>query len=187
MNYKNPLTQYKLYPDSQFDPAFAEDVDLKFLPNFGVGAYLYDENYYISLSFPKLIKNNFQANRNNYSTLAEMRSVYFYTGFYRRFITLNNLVVKPTLLVKATWNTPVQFDLSLNFLFYDRFWIGAMYRSGDAICAVSQWIFNNNMRIGFAMDVSYTDIFPYQYGTYEFTLGFDIDFYGRTYIRPKFF
>ena len=29
MNYQNPLTKYKLYPDGKYDLAFAEDIDLK--------------------------------------------------------------------------------------------------------------------------------------------------------------
>lgn len=187
MNYKNPLTQYQLYPDNQFDRAFAEDVDLKFLPNFGVGAFLYEEHYYVSLSVPKLIENSFSANINNYSSLAEVRSFYLAGGYVFRFITMNNLIFKPTALIRATWNTPLQFDIAANFLLREKLWLGVMLRSGDAICFVSQWMLDNNLRIGFAMDITYNEIFPYQYGTYEVTLGFDVDFYGRSYIRAKYF
>jgi hypothetical protein len=41
--------------------------------------------------------------------------------------------------------------------------------------------------LGFALDITYNEIFPYQYGTYEITLGFDMDFFGRTYLRAKYF
>ena len=52
-NYKNPLSEYQISPENEYDPYFSEDVDLKFIPNFGVGAFLYEENYYIvSLSKP---------------------------------------------------------------------------------------------------------------------------------------
>ena len=44
VNYKNPLSKYELYPDNLYDRAFEEDVDLKFLPNFGFGAFFYKEN-----------------------------------------------------------------------------------------------------------------------------------------------
>ena len=33
-NYNNPLTKYQLYPDGEYDPAFAQDVDLKFSTQF---------------------------------------------------------------------------------------------------------------------------------------------------------
>lgn len=57
VNYKNPLTEYKLYPDNKYDHAFDEDVDLKFLPNFGVGFFLYQDNFYAGLAIPNLINS----------------------------------------------------------------------------------------------------------------------------------
>ena len=81
MNYKNPLTEYELYPDNQYDPAYAEDVDLKFLPNFGVGAFFYEDDFYMSFSVPKLIENSFSANINNYTSVAEMRTFYLAGGY----------------------------------------------------------------------------------------------------------
>lgn len=187
LNYKNPLSEYQLYPDNEYDQAFAEDVDLKFLPNFGVGAFLYDENYYVGFSVPKMIQNSFKANANNYSTQAEVRTFYLNAGYVFRLITLNNLIFKPTMMVRATWGAPIQFDLAANFMLRERLWLGVMFRSGDAVCFVSQWILSNNMRVGFAMDMTYNEVYPYQYGTYEVTIGYDIDFYGRSYIRSKYF
>ncbi|MDD4755365.1 MAG: type IX secretion system membrane protein PorP/SprF [Prolixibacteraceae bacterium] len=186
-NYKNPLTQYQLYPDNQYDPAFGEDVDLRFFPNFGVGAFLYREDYYISFSVPNMMKNDFKANINNYSSLADIRSFYLAAGYVYRFITLNNLVVKPNMMIRATMNLPLQYDLGINFLLREQLWLGLMFRSANALSFVSQWIFDNNLRLGFAVDITYNEIFPYQYGTYEITLGFDMDFFGRSYIRAKYF
>lgn len=187
MNYKNPLSEYELYPDGEYDEAFAEDVDLKFLPNFGVGAFLYEENYYVSLSVPKFIENSFKANVNNYSTQAEVRTMYLGGGYVFRLTSLNNLIFKPTAMMKATWGAPLQLDVAANIMLRERLWLGVMYRSGDAVCFTSQWFLNNNLRLGFAMDITYTEIYPYQYGTYEITLGYDIDFYGRSYVRAKYF
>lgn len=187
MNYKNPLSEYQLYPDDEYDEAFSEDVDLKFLPNFGVGFFLYQENYYINFSAPKLLENNFKTNINNYSTQAEIRTIYLGGGYVFRLTSSNNLIFKPTMLIKASWNTPIQFDVAANFMLRERLWLGAMYRSGNAICLTTQWFLNNNLRLGFAMDITYTEIYPYQYGTYEFSIGYDIDFYGRSYVRAKYF
>ncbi len=187
INYKNPLTQYQLYPDYQYDRAYGEDVDLKFLPNFGLGGFLYDENYYISLSIPRLLKNDYKANLNNYNIEAEIQTVYLAAGYIFRFITLNYMVFKPTIMVAASRGMPPHYDIAANFLLREKLWLGLMLRSGNALSFVSQWIFDNNLRLGFAMDLTYNEIFPYQYGTYEITLGFDVDFFGRSYIREKYF
>lgn len=186
-NYKNPLTEYALYPDYEFDRAFEEDIDLKFLPNFGVGTFLYSEDYYVGFSVPKMVQNDLKDNYHNYSTQAEIRTFYLNGGYVFRFRTLYNFVFKPTAMVRATWGAPLQYDISANFLVREMLWLGAMYRSGDALCATVTWLVNDNLRIGFAMDLTYNEIWPYQYGTYEFSMGYHMDFFGRSYTRAKYF
>jgi type IX secretion system PorP/SprF family membrane protein len=185
MNYQNPLTRYQLYPDGIFDPAFQEDIDLKFLPNFGVGAFYYSEDFYLSFSIPKLVKNDFVENRNNYSTLAEVRHAYFSTGYV--FHLKPTLKFKPTMMMRAVMGAPVQIDFSANFLINEKLWLGTMVRTGDALCFVAQWIFDNNIRIGYAMDITFTEIYRQQNGTYEITMSYSVDFYGRSYVRAKYF
>ena len=85
VNYKNPLTEYLLYPDNEYDRAFAEDIDLSFLPNIGVGAFLYEDNYYVGLSVPKIVENEFKDNFHNYSTKAEVRTIYLTSGYIFKF------------------------------------------------------------------------------------------------------
>jgi len=185
MNYQNPLTEYKLYPDGLYDPAFGEDVDIKTLPNFGVGTFIYSEKFYISLAFPKLIQNTFKANFENYSSFAEIRSVYLSGGYV--FGMKSFIKFKPTALIRATFGVPVQAELAGNILINEKLWFGLMYRTGSAMCVLAQWAFENNLRIGYAMDFSFSDIYKYQNGTYEVTLSYDIDFYGRSYMRYKYF
>ena len=187
VNYKNPLTEYKLYPDGEYDRAFAEDIDLSFLPNFGMGAFLYEDNYYVGLSIPKLVENDFKDNFQNYSTKAEVRTIYLNGGYVFQFLTGNKLVFKPTMMVRASWGAPIQYDLAANVLIKEKLRLGVMNRSNNAVCVTAQWMFNNHMRVGFAMDVTYNEIFPYQNGTYEFTVGYDVDFFGRSYMRAKYF
>jgi type IX secretion system PorP/SprF family membrane protein len=187
VNYSNPLTEYKLYPDNEYDRAFAEDIDLSFLPNFGFGAFLYEDDYYIGLSIPKLVENDFKENYQNYSSIAEIRTVYLNGGYVFKIYALNKIIFKPTIMIRVGANQPIQYDIAANVMLRDRLWLGVIMRSGNAICATTQWIMSNNLRLGFAMDITYNEIFPYQYGTYEFTIGYDLDFFGRSYVRAKYF
>jgi len=189
VNYKNPLTQYELYPDNKYDQAFDEDVDLKFLPNFGVGFFLYQENFYAGIAVPKLIENDLKENFHNYSTNAEVRTLYLNGGYVMPIDPFNYLVFKPTILVRATWGTPLQADIAANFMIREKLWLGLLWRTGagNAFCVTGNWMFSNNIRVGFAMDVYYTDLYPYQNGTFEFTIGYDMDFFGRSYLRSRYF
>lgn len=187
VNYKNPLTEYLLYPDGEYDRAFAEDIDLSFMPNIGVGAFMYEDHYYIGLSVPKLVENELKDNFHNYSTKAEFRTIYLNGGYVFKFYALNQVIFKPTLMLRATMGMPLEYDIAANFMLREKLWLGVMLRSGNAICFLSQWFMTKNMRLGFAMDITYNEIFTHQYGTYEFTIGYDIDFFGRSYIRAKYF
>jgi type IX secretion system PorP/SprF family membrane protein len=187
VNYKNPLTEYELYPDNKYDRAFDEDVDLKFLPNFGFGAFMYQDHFYVGLSIPKLVENDLKENFHNYSTSAEVRTVYLNGGYVFPLDPMNFLVFKPTALLRATWGTPLQVDLAANFFLVERLWLGVMWRTGDAVCFTANWMASNRIRVGFAMDVTYTDIYPYQNGTFEFTVGYSVDFFGRSYLRARYF
>ncbi|WP_262485558.1 MULTISPECIES: PorP/SprF family type IX secretion system membrane protein [Draconibacterium] len=186
-NYKNPLTEYILYPDGKYDRAFDEDVDLSFLPNFGFGIFIYQDYFYAGFSIPKLIENDLKENFHNYSTSAEVRTIYLNGGYVFPLDPFNYFVFKPTLLVKATWGTPIQIDLAANFMIREKLWLGVLGRTGGAICFTGNWMFSNKFRVGFAMDITTNEIYPYQNGTFEFTFGFDVDFFGRSYLRSRYF
>ena len=187
VNYKNPLTEYELYPDNKYDHAFDEDVDLKFLPNFGIGFFLYQDYFYAGFSIPKIVENDLKENFHNYSTSAEVRTIYLNGGYVLPVDPLNYLVFKPTILVRATWGTPLQFDVAANMMIREKLWLGLMFRTGASMCFTGNWMFSNNVRVGFAMDITYNEIYPYQNGTFEFTVGYDIDFFGRSYLRSRYF
>ncbi len=185
MNYKNPLSQLQLYPDNEFDEAFANDLDLKFLPNFGVGMFLYKKNYYINFSVPRFIKNDLKNNINNYAKQA--MTFYVGGGYVLRSGSLGGLIFKPTIMMRAAWDNPLRFDVGANFLLMGRLWLGAMLRTSSTVCATSQLILKNNLRLGFAIDVTCNEVYPYHLGTYEFSLGYGIVSQGRRHRGPKYF
>ncbi len=134
-----------------------------------------------------MLKNNLKANINNFNVEAQIQTVYLTAGYVYRFIQYNFLIFKPTMMIVYNRGLPVQYDLGVNWMLREKLWLGVMSRSGNAVSFVSQLIMDNNMRIGFGMDITYNELFPYQYGTYEITLGFSTDFFGRSYIREKYF
>lgn len=186
INYDNLLTQYKLYPDGIDDPMFMDDVDINFMVSWGIGAMVYTKDYYISLSIPQIIENDFRANRNNYSSLAELRYAYLIGGYI--FGKQRQIRFKPSFMVKGAIGAPVQVDLAANFMFYNKFWIGAMYRTNHTVAAVMQLSVLKNLRIGYAVDYSVAQEFrKYQLGTHEIRLIYEYDFYKRPYTKKRFF
>jgi type IX secretion system PorP/SprF family membrane protein len=184
-NYSHNLTAYEQYPDGVVDPAFQETIANKFMPNVGVGLYLSSEKYFLSLSLPKIIENNFQSNVNNFSTKSEVRHLFFAGGMIMEFSRF--LKFKPTFMTQTVVGAPFQFDLSGNFLLGDRLWLGGMYRSGDAVSVMAQWIVNKSLRIGYAHDFTTTELKNYHQGIHEIMLSYEISHFKRRFISPRYF
>lgn len=186
INYDNLLTQYQLYPDGIDDPQFMEDVHINFMVSWGIGAMVYSKDYYVSFSIPQIIKNDFQANRNNYSSLAELRYAYLIGGYL--FGQQRQIRFKPSFMLKGAIGAPLQADVSANFLFYNKFWLGAMYRTNNTVAAVMQLVVLKNLRLGYAVDYSISQEFrKYQLGTHEIRLIYEYDFYKRPYTKRRYF
>jgi len=184
-NYNNNLSSLQPYPDGNPDPALLGVIENKFMPNVGFGMFLSSPKYYLSLSLPRLIQNSFQENSGNFSKMSEVRQFYFAGGIV--FNLSENIKFKPTFMTKAIVGVPFQYDISANFLLAEKFWIGGMYRSGDAIGAIAQWIINSRFRIGYAADFPYTDLGSYQKGVHEIMISYEIAFTKRRYVSPRYF
>ena len=184
-NYNNDLNSLTPYPDGNPDQALMGMVENKFLPNVGFGLFMSSPTYYISLSLPRLIQNSFQENTGNFSKLSEARQLYFAGGMV--FTISDNIKFKPTFMTKTVIGSPFQFDVSANFLLAEKFWIGGMYRSGDAFGAIAQWVINNRFRIGYAADFTFTDLKNYQHGVHEVMISYEITYLKRKYVSPRYF
>jgi type IX secretion system PorP/SprF family membrane protein len=184
-NYMNNLTEYTGYPGDPSDPMFMGDIDVKFMPNFGVGGFLYSDDYYIGLSLPKIIQNEFNNNYNNYSTWSELRHFFLIAGYV--FDLSQDIKFKPTFLTKATWGAPVEFDLTANFLLRDKVWLGAMYRTGDSFGFIAQWIFDNQLRVGYSIDFTTTRLQHYHNGTHELMISYELSSLRRIWSTPRMF
>ena len=184
-NYSNNLTAYQQYPDGQTDPVFQQNINNKFMPNFGFGLYLSSPKYYLSLSVPKILENSYQLNVNNYSTSSEMRDFYLAGGMV---FTLSDFVkFKPTFMTQIISGAPFQYDLSANVLLAEKVWLGGMYRSGDALAAIAQWVINKNLRFGYAYDFTITDLRNYHNGIHEAMLSYEFTYTKRKIISPRYF
>lgn len=169
-SYSNNLGNYSVI--HQDDPFFQGEIDYKFMPNFGIGAFLFQDNFYAGISLPKIVKNEFKNNYNNYSTQAEMRHFYFMGGYV--FHLSDKLIFKPTMLGKIVPGAPAQLDFTGNFLISDKVWLGAMFRTGDAFGFLAQWVINNKLRLGYSVDFSTSKLHNYQSGTHEVMISYEI-------------
>ena len=171
------------------DPDAQINIDNKFSPQIGAGAFYYTDNFYLGLSIPNFIETEHfdeSSNSNNSSATAkENVNYYLMTGY--TFDVSEALKFKPAVLTKVVQGAPLQVDLSANFLIHDKLTLGAAYRWSAAISGLVGFQVSDQIMIGFAYDRETTDLQQYNDGSYEVFLRFEL--FNRTdgLKNPRFF
>jgi type IX secretion system PorP/SprF family membrane protein len=165
------------------DGAFAEDTNNTKL-NIGTGLFYYTNKYYFALSIPNMLKSaHLDYNGIKYGTEIQH---YFITGGY--VFDLNpNLKFKPFALVKSAFNAPTSFDISTNFLYLEKFEMGATYRLQDSFGAMVNYAISPSVRIGYAYDHIVSDLNVTTPSSHEIILLFDLNFPKKVSRSPRYF
>ncbi len=173
----NKLTIY-----DPLDPQF-QNVDTEFSPNVGAGLYLFSENTYVGLSVPNFFES-YRYNDNNVAITKEKMHFYFIAG---HVFELNpNLKFKPALLTKVVDGSPLQADITANFLLFDKLTLGAAYRWDAAVSGLAGFQISDSWFIGYGYDMETTKLARYNSGSHEIFLRYEL--FNRTRISaPRFF
>ncbi len=162
----------ELNPLQANDQVFQQNVNTKLDPQFGFGVMYYSDRYYLGLSTPKMLRSDFfETDSLAFVSQPGQRSHWFLSGGYVFDMGVYHKF-KPTFLVKAVQGAPISFDLSANFLFYEKFWLGAMYRHQDAVGVLAQYNVTNDLSIGYAYDFTLSPLRNYNGGSHEIMLGY---------------
>ena len=158
-------------------------VSSKLLPNLGFGAYWYSDKFYVGFTAPKLLENDLTTIS---GSLSSQNRHFFLMGGYS--FDANSVVsVIPSFTLKAVSDAPMSIDANVNFLFYDKLWIGAGYRFGDALVADIMYHFTSKLRAGYAYDYTLSDLGGYTSGSHEIMINYDLDFLGKGFHTPRRF
>jgi type IX secretion system PorP/SprF family membrane protein len=165
------------------DPAFSSNTSNTFF-NLGTGIFYYTDKYYVSLSVPNMIRATYlDFNGVQYGTETQH---YFLTGGYVFDLT-ENIKFKPFAMLKSAFNAPSSVDVATNFLFNERFEIGASYRVDDSFGAMVNFAITPGLRIGYAYDNVISDLRTVAPTSHEVILLFDLNFPKKVSRSPRFF
>lgn len=176
-------TIYPTLPDLN-DDVFGNGNPNKTFLNVGSGVFYYTEKYYIAFSVPNMLKTKYlDFDGRQYGT-EELH--YFLTGGYV-FDINSNLKFKPFAMVKSSLNAPTSFDVSTNFMLYDKLELGATYRIEDSFGAMVNFAITPNLRIGYAYDHIVSDLNTVTPSSHEVMLLFDLNFPKKVSRSPRYF
>lgn len=173
--------------DVSTDLAFAENTN-ETVPNIGVGAYYFTDNYYIGLSVPNLLSaEHIKSSSTGINSFGTQRIHGYLTGGYV-FDINENFKLKPAAMAIFVEGAPVSVDLTANVLYNEKFELGAAYRFGDAVSVLMNVNVTPNLKIGYSYDYTISNLSQFNSGSHEIVLLYNLDLLGKGYNKsPRFF
>jgi len=183
----NNLSQLSL--DESNDPAFIADINSNVLPNFGFGMYYSTDKFYAGVSIPKLLENDFKTNSTSGGTDLTSEKRHYFLILGSVFKLTETIKLKPTGFVKIANGAPIQGDITSTFIFNDKFWVGGMFRTGDALGILAGLNITDQFALGYSFDWSYANTtMVYNGGSHEIMLRYDFIYKNDKKIRsPRYF
>ena len=168
------------------DPTLQQDIQNKLSPNIGAGIYYHTNNYYLGLSVPRFLQTS-HFDESSLSTAAEQMNFYFITGYV---FDMNPLwKFKPTILAKVVQGAPLQIDGSVNFMYNEKFILGAAYRWDAAVSGMAGFQLSPEFMIGIAYDREITELGTARFndGSFEVIIRYDFIKVKDNLKSPRFF
>lgn len=182
-NFKTDYTKVDVIDPN--DPSFSQNVNSIRL-NFGTGIFFNTEKFYAGISSPNLVRNNFNKSQNtgNFSELKQNMHVYFNTGYV--FELSEDLLIKPSILVRGVIGSPLSYDINTNFWIADMLGLGLSYRNKSALVGIIDLKILPQLRMGYAYDHSISSLNIISKGSHEVILRYELS-YDRTSLSPRYF
>ncbi|POS00601.1 type IX secretion system PorP/SprF family membrane protein [Flavobacterium croceum DSM 17960] len=173
----------KLYMYSSNDLAL-QSINNEFIPNVGAGVYLHSDKTYVGLSVPNFLQSKKYSDNDRAIYMDRMH--YYLIGGHV-FDVSSSVKFKPAFLAKVTEGAPLQLDLSGNFMFNDKFILGAAYRWSAAVSAMAGFQVTPGLYIGYGYDMETTKLANYNSGSHEVFLRFELFKNADRIVSPRFF
>jgi type IX secretion system PorP/SprF family membrane protein len=171
-----------LTPEEAGDPTLQNYS--KFSPNIGAGLYLHSDKAYVGFSVPNFIETN-RFSDNDVKIFKEKVNYYLIGGYV--FDITSNVKFKPAFISKVVEGSPLQIDVSGNFMFNNKFVVGAAYRWSAALSAMVGFQVSDALFIGYGFDNETTNLKNYNSGSHEIFLRYEIFKNIDKITTPRFF
>ncbi len=158
-------------------------------PRLGLGFYFNTDKYYLGFSSPNILKTKYyddiKISNTSFSTVSDRNHYYAIAGYV--FDLTSNIKVKPATLLKIVRGSPLQWDLSANFLINYNITLGISSRLDSSFSGLVGFQLSDSFFVALAYDYSTTQLRQFNDGTYEIIIRLDLFNSQRKIITPRFF
>jgi type IX secretion system PorP/SprF family membrane protein len=184
---KNFLDREALTMHDEDEPLMDYTVLREIVPDANFGIYYYTDKFYAGASTRQLLQTTaLEVDPGTGEKQFTKLLTHFY-GMTGAAIPLgDNLVFRPSVLAKFVKNAPPQLDVDACFLLYNVLWVGAAYRTEKAVSGLIELVVAQNLRIGYSHDRWLNELQPYNKGSHEIHISYDLNVHKRL-LTPRYF
>lgn len=181
-SYSANFNKLNLIDNTDASFANANEKELKF--DFGAGAYLKSEKFYLGVSVPHISTD---ANMIEKSDLDYKKELHYYMISGALFNVNENIVFNPSVMVRATSEDLTSVDATAMFIMNDKYWLGVSVRGNEAVAGIAQMQLTKEIKIGYSYDYSISAVNNYTGGSHEFHVAYRINNKKAVLKSPRYF
>lgn len=156
------------YHDGDF--YFSNGLLKSFDPDGKFGLYLYHDDWYVGASIEQIFHDKLSFLETQIGSESYLEDHYYFTAGYNLALG-DEWEIQPSALLKLGLPAPVKLDLNLRATYRKMLWAGIGWRTNDAITAMMGFRYREMLTVGYAYDITTTDLKNYSSGTHEVLLG----------------
>lgn len=172
------LTSGLHLPTNITDPAIESARETTWMPDAHVGAFFYNEYFFIGASVNQLFESSviwgnkeaFDSESGEYD-VNRIRQYYIEGGY--KFDLSNSWEMEPSLLFKTTEKANSRLDINMKVIYDKKYWVGFSYRTKRAIYAMLGIKFEN-LVFGYCYEQELSDIRSYNFNSHQIMVGLRI-------------
>ena len=168
LQYRVDGTQ--LNPKDVSDPSILNMVSTSYMPDAGLGAYLYAEDFYVGLSLAQLLNNKVKI-FDNKDGLNRLKTHFNLTGGYRYEIN-RDWALEPSVMFKGTAPKEISFDITAKVNWQKMVWGAVSYRYHESVAILIGYSYEDTFIFGYAYDIGINSLRKYNTGTHELMIGY---------------
>jgi type IX secretion system PorP/SprF family membrane protein len=163
------------------DVSFYNNINV-YKPVFGAGLYFSHPSFYVGFSVPDLVESDYAENAVSWK---HKRHYYFNAGYITELG--ENVKFRPAFMTRYVQNAPISAEVTTSFIFKDLIWFGLIYRLNDAVGALAAVQINNQFRLAYSYDYTTSVLRPYQGGSHEISVSYDLNNGNKQHTSPRYF
>lgn len=150
------------------------------------GMYYFTNKFYAGISASHIGADNFNFQFTDTTSVNLQLNTHIMLASGVALELNDNMVFKPSFLLKYVENAPMNVDINASMLFKQVFWFGLSYRHGSALAVITEYNITDWMRVGYSYDIVLNRLKRFTGGSHELFLGFDFRLKKDTDISPRY-